>query len=664
MSGNISRGSRFFSIMVFLILASVLVSVFIRRYEPSSSDESESIDPINDIITPSSGEEIITYNGTFDELISNVFFERKKLLLSHLLEKNITLSNSDNLIDAIINVFGLNYFHSKPRAFPTSEPYRLLHFTMPIKEYIEFDPFNKTEMNHFENLIEIYQNNDNLQNMSVKELVYFVSWNFYSPSYIDDYLREGYYYDPSFFKTYVVPLSHSIADNASSDIEKVTRIINYVRDNVEYVSYTASTFNVTFLEKKGNCMGYSGMIVALCRAVGIPARIVGAENMYNRVGHAWVEAYVDGKWIAFGSTGHYDLDKDGLFDFDIILNGGVTGVTSSNLYDYYDIEVLTYNGNHYIYFDYCYYTDVTLAYDYDYLNEIINDYGYSSELMDAWKLTEDITSRIEIGEEILCQYLNVNATMIPFFNLINKDLYARARAGVYPSTGFLRLNKQMYNNTVITYYVAKSVYYYWTFSVKGNINAKYMVNLLNILNNYRSPDIFFIFNTRSENGDINNAVLSFNEFNLFFKYLDDIKNEGTKILDNFNTALKTTNNTFEYNLPEDILGVNYTIETVGSISNHPDAIGPIVDDGYDVEFWISIDNFFELNNKKIRYQFKIQTGEKGLSARVRQYTSVTIIEDDNVSISPPYLECPAIALNLRKLIIINDNNAITIKLIP
>jgi hypothetical protein len=48
----------------------------------------------------------------------------------------------------------------------------------------------------------------------------------------------------------------------------------------------------------------------MCRAIGIPARIVfgltyvkafaGKENVFG--GHAWVEAYVGGKWIGLDAT--------------------------------------------------------------------------------------------------------------------------------------------------------------------------------------------------------------------------------------------------------------------------------------------------------------------------------------------------------------------------
>jgi transglutaminase-like putative cysteine protease len=69
-----------------------------------------------------------------------------------------------------------------------------------------------------------------------------------------------------------------------------------------------------FKTKKGNCEYFAGAMAVLLRLNGIPARVVGGYRgaIYQRVGnyyvveerfaHAWVEAYIDGKWLLFDPT--------------------------------------------------------------------------------------------------------------------------------------------------------------------------------------------------------------------------------------------------------------------------------------------------------------------------------------------------------------------------
>jgi len=60
---------------------------------------------------------------------------------------------------------------------------------------------------------------------------------------------------------------------------------------------------------EASCNGKSRLFVALARATGIPARLVGGLIMNTgkkRISHQWVEAYVAGHWVPFGPTnGHF-----------------------------------------------------------------------------------------------------------------------------------------------------------------------------------------------------------------------------------------------------------------------------------------------------------------------------------------------------------------------
>jgi len=62
--------------------------------------------------------------------------------------------------------------------------------------------------------------------------------------------------------------------------------------------------------KQGDCTEHAVLTAAMCRAAGVPARVVsgivyiadfaGRKNVFG--GHAWVEAYIGGKWIGLDAT--------------------------------------------------------------------------------------------------------------------------------------------------------------------------------------------------------------------------------------------------------------------------------------------------------------------------------------------------------------------------
>lgn len=108
-----------------------------------------------------------------------------------------------------------------------------------------------------------------------------------------------------------------------SEFEKAKKLEAHLRDSGEY-SYTldASIQDVTidpvedflFNRKQGHCEYFASTLTLMLRAAGIPSRMVsgfkgGDKNRFNgkfivqqRHAHAWVEAYVDGAWIALDPT--------------------------------------------------------------------------------------------------------------------------------------------------------------------------------------------------------------------------------------------------------------------------------------------------------------------------------------------------------------------------
>jgi len=95
------------------------------------------------------------------------------------------------------------------------------------------------------------------------------------------------------------------AGEAAKRIERFAA--DYVTDMSLSIGY-ASAVEVA-QSRKGDCSEFSVLCAALCRAAGIPARVVVGiaytDNFMGRSGfggHAWVEVNIDGKWVGLDPT--------------------------------------------------------------------------------------------------------------------------------------------------------------------------------------------------------------------------------------------------------------------------------------------------------------------------------------------------------------------------
>jgi len=94
--------------------------------------------------------------------------------------------------------------------------------------------------------------------------------------------------------------------------ERVRAICSWVQGYVEFLS-NSSDGNTsacdTFVTKQGVCRDFAHLMIALCRAVNIPARFAtgmdyGADPALGPPDfHAYVEAYVGGRWYLFDPSG-------------------------------------------------------------------------------------------------------------------------------------------------------------------------------------------------------------------------------------------------------------------------------------------------------------------------------------------------------------------------
>ena len=97
--------------------------------------------------------------------------------------------------------------------------------------------------------------------------------------------------------------------DAGSLLDRLTGIYDYT-SGLESRPFKGKTDALTALRlQAASCNGKSRLFVAMARAVGIPARLVGGLVMRSgrkRISHQWVEAYVAGHWVPFDPTnGHF-----------------------------------------------------------------------------------------------------------------------------------------------------------------------------------------------------------------------------------------------------------------------------------------------------------------------------------------------------------------------
>lgn len=110
----------------------------------------------------------------------------------------------------------------------------------------------------------------------------------------------------------VIALARRAAGETKDAYEAVKKIESFVSSYIENKSLSVGYASATEVaaSRSGDCTEFAVLTAAMCRAIGIPAKVVfglvyvkefaGHENVFG--GHAWVEAYVGGKWVGLDAT--------------------------------------------------------------------------------------------------------------------------------------------------------------------------------------------------------------------------------------------------------------------------------------------------------------------------------------------------------------------------
>lgn len=101
---------------------------------------------------------------------------------------------------------------------------------------------------------------------------------------------------------------HAIGADRGPLGERIRRIYDDT-EGLKFRAFKGTTDALTALRLgEASCNGKSRLFVALARAAGIPARLVGGlvlEAGSKRTSHQWVEVYIAGHWVPFDPTNHH-----------------------------------------------------------------------------------------------------------------------------------------------------------------------------------------------------------------------------------------------------------------------------------------------------------------------------------------------------------------------
>jgi hypothetical protein len=116
------------------------------------------------------------------------------------------------------------------------------------------------------------------------------------------------------------PRLHALAEEIRAEVPEsaeervlVGALLSFVADYIETVPESPYAYNTTsvfdILENRtGDCTEHSQLFITLARTMGIPARDAtgyvysGDDSAPSLGGHAWVEVYVEGRWIGLDPT--------------------------------------------------------------------------------------------------------------------------------------------------------------------------------------------------------------------------------------------------------------------------------------------------------------------------------------------------------------------------
>jgi len=151
----------------------------------------------------------------------------------------------------------------------------------------------------------------------------------------------------------VVALAEELAEGRATACDKVRAFYNYVGDKVSYTGYDPADRGalLTLESLTGDCTDFADLLIALSRAAGIPARLIGGVTCCTYGGcaegdikHDWLEVYLPGTgWVPMDPAwGRFPTDRETYF----------AGMTPDHIVVTLGQNRATLEGYRYYYFEY------------------------------------------------------------------------------------------------------------------------------------------------------------------------------------------------------------------------------------------------------------------------------------------------------------------------
>ena len=131
-------------------------------------------------------------------------------------------------------------------------------------------------------------------------------------------LEPGAWLQPERFMESDDPAIAALALTLRRDSPRATvvAVYDWVRSELAYAGYVADDLGAAqaLRERRGDCTEYAYLVVALCRALGLPARAVGGFVVSHDAAprsteyHNWAEVHLEGAWRLV------DAQKEALFE--------------------------------------------------------------------------------------------------------------------------------------------------------------------------------------------------------------------------------------------------------------------------------------------------------------------------------------------------------------
>lgn len=107
----------------------------------------------------------------------------------------------------------------------------------------------------------------------------------------------------------IVDLANQLTQDKRDTCQKATAIYNWIGDNIVYTGYCGEDRGALFalLNQGGDCTEFTDLMIALCRAAGIPARFLDGvtppDPSVPTEKHNWAEVYLAGTgWVPMDPT--------------------------------------------------------------------------------------------------------------------------------------------------------------------------------------------------------------------------------------------------------------------------------------------------------------------------------------------------------------------------